>query len=98
MNIANFYSEHFLIVWYLVIINLVAFFFYGLDKAKAEGGSWRIKEIRLLFLALIGGTVGAMAGMKVFRHKTKKIGFLLPFIIILAIQIGLIYFFLTNFY
>lgn len=96
MSLLDFYNSYFLLVWYLVIINLVTFFFYGLDKAKAEGGSWRVKETRLLLLALVGGTLGAMAGMKIFRHKTKKIGFLLPFVLILALQIAILYFVLTK--
>jgi len=97
MVILDFYNNYPLFVWYLVIINLVTFFVYGLDKAKAEGKAWRVKETKLLLLAFIGGTVGAIAGMKIFRHKTKKIGFLLPFVLILILQIGLIYLFLTNF-
>lgn len=97
MNILEIYNNHPWLIWYLVVINLVTFFIYGLDKAKAEGRSWRVKETRLLLMALVGGTVGAIAGMKIFHHKTKKIGFLLPFILILLGQVGLIYFFLTNF-
>lgn len=97
MDIVLFYKNYPWLIWYLIVINLVTFFIYGLDKAKAEGRSWRVKETKLLFLAFIGGSIGAIAGMKIFRHKTKKIGFLLPFILILAVQIGLLYYFLTNF-
>lgn len=97
MVILDFYNNYPWLIWYLIVINLITFFVYGLDKAKAEGRSWRVKETRLLFLALVGGTIGAIAGMKIFRHKTKKIGFLLPFVLILAVQIGLLYYFLTNF-
>ena len=97
MDIILFYNAYPWLIWYLVAINLVTFFIYGLDKAKAEGRSWRVKETRLLLLALVGGTIGAIAGMKIFRHKTKKIGFLLPFVLILVAQIGLLYYFLTNF-
>ncbi len=97
MVILDFYNAYPWLIWYLIIINLVTFFIYGLDKAKAEGRSWRVKETKLLLLALIGGSIGAIAGMKIFRHKTKKVGFLLPFVLILAVQIGLVYFVLTNF-
>ena len=96
MSLETLYNQYIWLVWYLVIINFITFFVYGLDKAKAEGQSWRVKETRLLLLALIGGSLGAIAGMKIFRHKTKKIGFLLPFILILALQIGILYFFLTK--
>ncbi|HRY36715.1 MAG TPA: DUF1294 domain-containing protein [Candidatus Magasanikbacteria bacterium] len=96
MFFIDFYNSYPWLIWYLVIINLVTFFVYGLDKAKAEGQSWRVKETKLLLLAFIGGTIGAIAGMKIFRHKTKKVGFLLPFVLILALQIAIFYFFLTK--
>jgi len=96
MDIILFYNAYPWLIWYLVIINLVTFFVYGLDKAKAEGKAWRVKETKLLLLAFVGGTIGAIVGMKVFRHKTKKIGFLLPFVVILALQIGILYLVLTK--
>jgi len=98
MSLETLYNQYIWLVWYLVIINFITFFVYGLDKAKAEGQSWRVKETRLLLLALIGGSLGAIAGMKIFRHKTKKVGFLLPFVVILLIQVSLIYLFLTKNY
>ena len=98
MSLLDFYNSYPFLVWYLVVINFITFFVYGLDKAKAEGQSWRVKETRLLLLALVGGSIGAIAGMKIFRHKTKKIGFLLPFVVILLVQIGLVYLFLTKNY
>ena len=45
---------------------------FGIDKAKAETGTWRVKESTLLTLALLGGTLGAYAGRALFRHKTRK--------------------------
>ena len=56
----------------LIAINFVAFAAFGLDKAKAERGAWRISEASLLWLAFWGGTPGAYAGRAVFRHKTRK--------------------------
>ena len=53
-------------------INFAAFAAFGIDKIKAEAGSWRIAESTLLMLALVGGTAGAYAGRKLFRHKTRK--------------------------
>ena len=53
-------------------INFAAFAAFGIDKMKAEAGSWRIAESTLLMLALVGGTAGAYAGRKLFRHKTRK--------------------------
>ena len=56
----------------LIIINIITFFVYGLDKLKAVNHWWRIPEWVLLCLAAAGGSVGAYLGMLVFRHKTLK--------------------------
>ena len=56
----------------LIIINIITFFAYGLDKLKAVNHWWRIPEWVLLGLATAGGSVGAYLGMLVFRHKTLK--------------------------
>lgn len=58
--------------YYLIIVNVVAFLFYGLDKLKARFHRWRISEIILLNLSVIGGVFGAIIGMYLFHHKTKK--------------------------
>jgi uncharacterized membrane protein YsdA (DUF1294 family) len=55
-----------------IAINFIAFAAFGLDKAKAERGAWRISESTLLWLAFWGGTLGAYAGRSLFRHKTRK--------------------------
>lgn len=60
------------IVLYLIAINFIAFASFGIDKARAENGWRRTSEANLLALALIGGTPGAYAGRKLFRHKTRK--------------------------
>lgn len=56
---------------YILILSVVAFFAYGLDKRKAIKNKWRIPEKFLLGICLLGGFVGGFAGMQVFRHKTK---------------------------
>ena len=56
----------------LIALNLVTFAMFGIDKAKAETGAWRVAESTLLMLALLGGTLGAYAGRALFRHKTRK--------------------------
>ena len=76
---------------YVIIINVVTFFIYGLDKSRAKAGQWRIPEAQLIFLAVIGGSVGALAGMKVFHHKTRKPKFKTGVPAILIIQL-IIYF------
>lgn len=56
----------------LIAVNFIAFALFGIDKARAETGNWRISEANLLCCALLGGTVGAYAGRAAFRHKTRK--------------------------
>ena len=79
------------LLYYLIVINIVTFQVYGIDKWKAKQGSWRISEVSLLILAVIGGCIGALLGMKIWHHKTmhKKFKYGLP--MILLAQITLIY-------
>ena len=78
------------LLYYLIAINVVTFLIYGIDKWKAKHSSWRISEATLLILAVIGGSIGALLGMKVWHHKTqhKKFKYGLP--LILLAQISLI--------
>ena len=78
-----------LILIYLIAINVVTFFLYGIDKWKAKRSKWRISEATLLGLAVIGGSIGAWLGMKVWHHKTmhKKFKYGLPLILIVQIAI-----------
>jgi len=75
---------------WLVAINLVAFLTYGYDKAVAGSGHTRVPERVLLILALAGGTVGALAGMWVFRHKTAKKSFWVRIGLVIGAQIVLV--------
>ena len=79
-----------IVLIYLAVINVVTFFMYGIDKWKAKKSKWRIRETSLLGLAVLGGSIGAWSGMKVWRHKTqhKKFRYGVPAIII--IQLALI--------
>ena len=72
---------------YLAVINIVAFFLYGIDKWKAQRNKWRVTEARLLWIAVAGGSIGALLGMKIWHHKTQhaKFRFGLPAILILQI-------------
>ncbi|MBI2436462.1 MAG: DUF1294 domain-containing protein [Candidatus Magasanikbacteria bacterium] len=82
----TFYSQ--IISLYLIAINLIAFFVYGIDKAKSQlSSSRRISEKMLWLLALIGGSLGSLLAMKLFRHKTKKLSFQAMMAVILAIQL-----------
>ena len=77
------------LAYYLLAINAVAFTMYGIDKYKAKKAKWRISEATLLLLAVVGGSIGAWMGMKVWHHKTmhKKFKYGIP--AILLIQIAL---------
>ena len=61
--------------YYLIIINIITLLIYGLDKYLAIKNLRRISEFSLFFLSFIGGPLGALLGMLIFRHKTKKIKF-----------------------
>ena len=83
------------LIYYLLGINLLTFFVYGIDKWKAKRDRWRIPETTLLMLAALGGSVGALLGMSVFHHKTKHKKFLIGVPLILLTQLALAYFILT---
>ena len=74
-------------IYYLVVINLITFLSYGVDKYKAKKQKWRISEQVLIGLAAIGGFVGAFAGMQAFRHKTKHMNFVIGVPVIAVIWI-----------
>ncbi|MHC4691865.1 MAG: DUF1294 domain-containing protein [Planctomycetota bacterium] len=92
--ILSFLSSYFIkinfLYAYLVSINLVTLLFYGYDKYQAGNNGFRIPEIVLHLLALIGGSPGALLGQILFRHKTRKLKFLLVFIMIVIIQVVVI--------
>ena len=77
-----------IILLYLFAINIVAFFAFGIDKLKAKRDKWRIPESTLLSMAILGGSIGALAGMKVWRHKTLHDKFRIGIPVIIALQIA----------
>ena len=85
----------FLII-YFVIINIVGFAIMGIDKRKAIKRAFRIPEATLFIVALIGGSVGSILGMQVFRHKTRHWYFVFGMPAILIVQIALLVFLLTG--
>ena len=72
------------LMYYLIIINIAAWLMYGLDKWKAKSGAWRLPERTLLLTAFLGGAAGALAGMLLFRHKTRKPKFIVGVPLMLA--------------
>lgn len=72
---------------YLILVNALSFVLMLADKLKARRGAWRIPEATLLGSALLGGSIGAIAGMKLFRHKTRHPRFRIGLPLILALHV-----------
>ena len=75
------------IIIYVIAINIITFLMMWYDKRKAKRGKWRIPENTLLVLVLLGGGIGGIAGMYMFRHKTQKAKFVIGFPAILICEI-----------
>lgn len=76
-----------ILLWYLLIVNAVSLLLMLVDKRKAKKNKWRIRESTLLFWACIGGSIGALAGMYLFRHKTRHPKFTIGIPLMLALQV-----------
>ena len=85
-----------IIFYYIVAVNIATFLLYGIDKYKAKKGKWRVSEATLLMMAVIGGSIGAWAGMRLWHHKTmhKKFKYGIP--VIIMMQIALVTYLHTN--
>lgn len=83
---------HYYSLYYLSAINVVTFVLFGLDKYNARKGNRRIREVTLMAMAALGGSVGAWMGMHLWHHKTKHRKFRYGIPLILLLQIALIYF------
>ncbi len=79
------------VIAWLVIINLIAFAVFGIDKKRAKKGQWRIPEKTLFLSAILGGSIGAILGMYIFHHKTKHWYFQIGIPAILIVQIAAVY-------
>lgn len=75
---------------FLAVMSLIALVLYSADKKKAQQKKWRISEAVLLNFGFFGGAIGALAGMKLFRHKTKHWYFWLVNILGLIWQLGVV--------
>jgi len=85
------------IIIYLLIINLIGILIMCIDKRKAIKGSWRMSEKSLIFIAILGGSIGTIIGMYWFRHKTKKLRFTIGIPIILVTEIVVITYLLLKY-
>lgn len=77
----------YVILGYLLIMNLIGFYSMWSDKKKAKKGAWRTPESTLMLIAIIGGSVGSLLGIKKFRHKTKHPKFYIGIPVILILQV-----------
>jgi len=80
-----------IMIYILLIINFITFIIFGWDKRLSIKHKRRIPESTLLGATFIGGTIGAILGMLIFRHKVSKKSFLLKFVIIVLMQAGVMY-------
>ena len=78
------------LLFYLLIVNAAALLLMRADKSKARKNAWRIPEATLIGVAAIGGSLGALLGMRLFRHKTKHPKFFIGIPVLLALQILLL--------
>lgn len=75
------------LIGYVLLVNVLGFALMGIDKSRARRGAWRISEASLFLTAVVGGSIGCIAGMQVFRHKTKHRYFKYGMPVILVVQI-----------
>ena len=80
-----------MILLYLLIVNALGFLLMLVDKRKAQKNLWRIPESTLFLMAVIGGSIGSIAGMYKFRHKTKHWQFVIGMPAILILQLALVF-------
>lgn len=85
-------STQSLFLTYLIIVNLLSFSLFGIDKRRSKKKLWRIPESTLLGISLLGGSLGSIFGMSFFRHKTKKKKFTILVPIFLLINIYLLFY------
>lgn len=76
-----------ILILYVVVVNIAAFASMGIDKRRAIKHEWRVKEATLFLFAAIGGSIGSICGMQIFRHKTKHWYFVFGMPAILVIQL-----------
>jgi uncharacterized membrane protein YsdA (DUF1294 family) len=82
-----------MIYYFFLFINVLTFIFFGYDKYLAKNNKWRISENSLFMMSFMGGSIGAVLGMLLFRHKISKPVFYVSILIIIALQSVLVYYF-----
>ncbi|MEA3553999.1 MAG: DUF1294 domain-containing protein [Campylobacterota bacterium] len=90
----NFFLTYFEI--YLIFVNITTFILFTYDKVQAISANknvLRVPEINLLLMSMLGGTIGAIVSMLLFRHKIKKLSFIVKLLVVIIIQTASIYLF-----
>ena len=85
------------LLYYLFIINALGWLIMLIDKLKAKKHAWRIPEATLMGVALLGGSLGAMVSMLMFRHKTKHLKFALGLPLIFVVQLAALFYFIAHY-
>ena len=94
-DLISLFKTNKILLYYLILINIITFIAFALDKLKAVLGKWRLKIITLLGLCFIGGSIGGLLSMYIFRHKTKVNYFTFGIPIILVMQVIVIIFLIS---
>lgn len=85
-----------LLLAYFLLVNLISFVLFGVDKKSAAAGSWRVPESNFFLLALIGGALGIYLGMRFFRHKTRIIKFSYGIPVLFLVNIAMVLVFIVK--
>lgn len=88
----DYLMQHRILLIYLAVVNILTFIVFGVDKMNAKSNRQRVRIVTLLGLAFIGGSVGALIGMYVFHHKTKKAYFTVGVPLILLMQVVVLFY------
>ena len=82
------------LIGYFILVNIIGFALMGIDKRRARKNAFRIPEATLFSVAIIGGSLGSIVGMQLFRHKTAHLSFMIgmPVILLLQILVGVLLF------
>lgn len=85
------------LIAYLILINIISFIIFAVDKRNATRGKWRVREITLIELTIVGGSIGGLIAMYKLRHKTQKMKFKIGVPVILVLQCILAIYMILNF-
>lgn len=95
LDFIRFFRSHLYLLAYIVVINIVTFLAFAYDKYRAKKGGWRIKNIFLLGLSFLGGSLGGLLGMKLIRHKSKKSYYRLGLPLMVLMQVLILVYFMN---